>query len=73
MKTLFHILILIAILPPANAADTTVSSIAQLQSAINAAKAGDTVILANGTYTNNTITAAASNIAIAPRRPAASC
>ena len=48
MKTLYHILI--AILPPANAADITVSSIAQLQSAINAAKAGDTVILANGTY-----------------------
>ena len=69
MKTLFHIFILIAILPPANAADTTVSSIAQLQSAINAAKAGDTVILANGTYTNNTITAAASNIAIRAAAP----
>jgi hypothetical protein len=41
-----------------------VSSVAQLQSAINQASAGDTIILADGTYFNNTLEISKSNIAV---------
>ena len=51
------------------AATTTVSSIAALQTAVNSAVAGDIIILANGTYTNNTLSIATSNITIQSATP----
>mgnify|MGYP000665030550 FL=1 len=47
-----------------NAATTTVSSVAALQTAINNASAGDVLVLANGTYLNSTLTIGTSNITV---------
>jgi poly(beta-D-mannuronate) lyase len=47
-----------------NAATTTVSSVTALQTAINNANAGDILILANGTYLNNTLSISKSNITV---------
>lgn len=46
------------------AAPITVSTIQALQSAINKAKGGDTIILANGTYRDNTLNIGKNNILI---------
>ena len=43
-----------------------VSTIVNLQTAITNASNGDTIILANGTYLNNTLTIASNNITIMP-------
>ena len=43
---------------------TLVNSIANLQTAVNASAPNDTLLLANGTYTNNTLTIGVSNIVI---------
>lgn len=42
----------------------TVSSIAALQTAINQASTGDTIVLANGTYLNNSLTISTNNITV---------
>jgi len=47
----------------------TVASIAALQSAINSASAADTVVLANGTYLNNTLTISTSRICVQAATP----
>ena len=53
----------------ASATTYNVSSIAALQSAINSAVAGDIIILADGTYLNNTITVGTSNITVKSATP----
>ena len=47
-----------------NATTTTVSSVAALQTAINNAVAGDVLVLADGTYLNNTLSISKSNIIV---------
>ena len=72
MKThRFHLILIAALtlISTAHAAETTTTSIADLQSAINRAQPGDTVILANGTYTNNTITVNSGNITVRAASP----
>ncbi len=49
-----------------SAGDIPVSSIAALQAAINAASPGDVIILADGTYLDNTITIGTSDITVRP-------
>jgi len=44
-----------------------VASVSQLQTAINNSSSGDIIVLANGTYLNNTITINKSNITIKPQ------
>lgn len=51
------------------AATVNVSSIAALQTAVNSAATGDTVVLANGTYLNNTLTIGTSNITVRSSTP----
>lgn len=53
----------------AGAVEVTVSSIAQLQVAINAGKAGDVVTLADGSYTDNAIAITTSNITVRAATP----
>ncbi|MDR3706636.1 MAG: chondroitinase-B domain-containing protein [Paludibacteraceae bacterium] len=48
---------------------TTVASVAALQSAINSASVGDTVVLANGTYQNNTLTISIKRIHVQAATP----
>ncbi len=50
----------------ANGKTTTTTSITKLQSAINAAAAGDTILLANGTYLNNTFNVSKNYLTIMP-------
>ncbi len=58
---------LCAIPLPSSAATRTVTSLAELQSAVNTAKPGDTVTLKNGTYTTSTtLTLARTGTADAP-------
>lgn len=52
-----------------NASVIRVSSIPDLQSAINNASPGDMIILANGTYLNATLTISASNITVKAAAP----
>jgi hypothetical protein len=52
-----------------NATTTTVASVSALQTAINNAAAGDVLILANGTYNNNTLTIGTSNITVKAATP----
>ena len=52
-----------------NAATINVSTIAALNSAVSASVAGDEIVLANGTYTNSTITIAKSNIIVRSATP----
>jgi len=44
-----------------------VTSVSQLQTAINNASSGDVIVLANGTYLNNTLTINKNNITIKPQ------
>nr|WP_315148616.1 chondroitinase-B domain-containing protein [uncultured Flavobacterium sp.] len=53
----------------ANSAVINVSSVAALNSAVSASVAGDEIVLANGTYTNSTITIAKSNITVRAATP----
>ncbi len=67
MPKYISILVLIILMHTEVLAGTYMSaSIAALQSAINAAKSGDTLLLANGTYNNNTLTIAVNNIIVMP-------
>ncbi len=53
----------------ANAATINVASVPELQIAIDNANAGDILVLANGTYLNNTLNINTSNITIQPATP----
>ena len=68
-----HLLLILiscgALISQAHGAEVAVSSVAQLQSAIKSAQAGDTVILANGIYTNNTIAVTTNNITVRAETP----
>lgn len=67
IRKLFLIMFFVLLLMNnANSKSSTVNSIANLQSAINAAATGDTILLANGTYLNNTITISKSYLTIMP-------
>ena len=61
--------IVFVLIAPLPGASVTVSSLADLQTAINRAQAGDELILANGTYLNNTLTVTRSNITIRAATP----
>ena len=51
-----------------NAQNTVnVTSVSQLQNAINNSSSGDIIVLANGTYLNNTITINKNNITVKPQ------
>jgi hypothetical protein len=50
-------------------ATNNVSSIAALQSAINGASSGDVIVLANGTYSNNTVSIGKSGITVRAATP----
>lgn len=52
-----------------DAATINTTSILALQTAINGASSGDTIILANGTYLNNTLTIGAGNITVKAATP----
>jgi hypothetical protein len=52
-----------------SATETTVSNITELQAAVNSAGNGDVIILANGTYTNGTLTINRSNITVRAATP----
>ena len=52
-----------------SAATINVSTIATMQSAINSAAAGDIIVLADGTYLNNTITIVTSGITVRSATP----
>ena len=52
-----------------NGATINVSSVSALQTAINNAAAGDVIVLANGTYLNNTITIGTSDITVKAATP----
>ena len=52
-----------------NAETITVNNVAELQTAINKAVAGDVLILKNGTYLNNTLNISASNIIVKSASP----
>jgi PKD repeat protein len=56
-------------LTSANGATNTVSSIAALRTAINNAHAGDVIVLANGTYSNNTFIVSTSAITVKAATP----
>ena len=64
MKTKCSLLLLACGLAPVRGAEVVVSSVADLQAAVNRAQPGDVVVLANGTYTNNVITVTTSNITL---------
>ncbi len=67
MVKYISILVLIILLQTKVSAGTSTSnSIAALQLAINAAKSGDTILLANGAYNNNTLSIAVNNITLMP-------
>lgn len=56
--------LLLTTTPSAHATTVTVNSIAALQTAINTAAAGDSVLLANGTYLNTVLTIATADITV---------
>ncbi len=60
-----HLLTSVAV----NATTITVTSVAALQTAINNAAAGDVLILANGTYLNNTLSISKSNVTVKAATP----
>ena len=68
-RSLLGLVAVAAAVSSAQAAEFTVFSIAQLQAAINGAKAGDVVTLANGVYTDNTIAVTPSNITVRAATP----
>ena len=53
----------------ARGATVNVSSVPALQSAVNSAAAGDILVLADGTYTNTTLTLGKSNITVRSGTP----
>ena len=63
--SLAHLLMVIS----AQGVTNTVSSIAALQTAISGASAGDVIVLANGTYSNNTINVTTSDITVRAATP----
>ncbi len=64
MKKAILLLSILVNIHISNAAIVNVSTILALQTAINNATAGDTIMLLNGTYINNTINIATNNITI---------
>ena len=62
LKSLIIVTLFIASI--SNAATINVSSVAALNTAVTNSVAGDIIVLANGTYTNSTITIAKSNITV---------
>ena len=69
MKRLSFALIVLVNFYFAMARTSTVSNIVALQSAVNASYAGDTILLADGTYQNNSIRIATSNITVMAATP----
>lgn len=65
----FHLLIMLVISSNLKAATILVSSVRALQTAINSASSGDIIILANGTYLNNTLNIAKNNITVKSATP----
>jgi hypothetical protein len=62
-------MILFFVMGTVSAATINVNSIATLQTAINNANAGDIIILADGTYSNNTFNVSKSNIIVKAATP----
>ncbi len=71
MKRLSFALIVLVNFYFAMASTSTVSTIVALQLAVNASHAGDTILLAEGTYQNNSIRIATSNITVMAATPGA--
>ncbi len=69
MKRLSFALLVLVNFYFAMARTSTVSNIVALQSAVNASYAGDTILLADGTYQNNSIRIATSNITVMAATP----
>lgn len=67
--TFFILFLSGSVVTSALAATLNVSSISALQTAVNNAVAGDVVVLANGTYLNNTINIGRSNITVKAATP----
>ncbi len=67
----FRLLAIIALVSigSAHAAEIVTSSVRELQTAIDSAQAGDVLILANGTYLNNTIKIVGSSITVRAATP----
>jgi hypothetical protein len=59
----------ILLITEVNAGIINVSSVSQLQSAINSSSAGDIIVLADGTYLNNTINIGKNNITVRSATP----
>ena len=65
LKSILSVLIFVLFsLQIVYAATVNVSTISALQTAVNSSSPGDIIILANGTYTNNTLTVANNNITV---------
>lgn len=69
LKKLFITLAIIANINVTLATTVNVSSIDAMQAAINVAAAGDTIILANGTYLTNTFNISTNNITVKSATP----
>ena len=69
MKTISLWFLACALLSPACGAEIVVSSLAELQATVNRAQSGDVVVLANGTYIDNSITVTTSNITVRAATP----
>ena len=65
-KIITSLLLMLLILNNAYSKSSVVTSVANLQTAITASSSGDTILLANGTYMNNTITISKSHLTIMP-------
>jgi len=65
----FYPLIILLTLSSLQAAPITVYSVPSLQSAINNSRTGDIIILANGTYRDNTLNIGKSNITVSAETP----
>jgi Chondroitinase B len=63
------LIMVFALAHTAKGATLKVSSLSALQTAVNNAAAGDVVVLANGTYSNNTLTIGTSNITVRAETP----
>ena len=69
MKTISLWFLACTLLSPARGAEIVASSLAELQAAVNSAQSGDVVVLANGTYIDNSITVTTSNITVRAATP----
>jgi hypothetical protein len=69
MLLLLLLLLCFAVANTAEGATINVSSISALQTAVNNASAGDIVVLANGTYSNTTLTIGTNNITVRAATP----